>query len=264
MAWTDYIELLRLKFHWSFLIVIITMLFFVNEITLDLFKTLIVLYFSFNILLYGGIYTINSIVDIKSDKKHPLKKYRPIPAGKIRVTSALAFSIVLILLGLLTGWMLFNVNVFYIYLIFLFINLLYTFIIKSIPYLDLFANTVTHPLRVMMALAIINYNNIPYLLIVAYFLFGLGVVSLSRKIEKDMLGWKARKVLKHYSTNKLKLIQVLSFITIIILAIIDYPEFKLFYLLIIIIYVVFIFGIYVSNKIRTFWKVMYNWGWKNK
>src|SRR3989304_746319 len=77
-----YKKLIKPKFHITFIMVILGAFLFAPAISPSLFLTLLFLYLSFNVLLYGGIYTLNDIIDVESDKKSLLKKTRPLPAGK--------------------------------------------------------------------------------------------------------------------------------------------------------------------------------------
>ena len=106
MAVKDYVSLIKFWSHMKFLPVILTALLFADHFSFSLLKLLLTLYISFNVFLYGGIYAINDIADIKSDRRHPLKRKRPIAAGKVTVKSALIFALALIALGLITGFVL--------------------------------------------------------------------------------------------------------------------------------------------------------------
>ena len=90
------------------------------------------------ILASSCVYIINDVTDVEYDKKHPLKKHRPIARGDISVKNAL------ILLGLLFISLLLIINFFKITLIgaslialYLFFNLIYSFGAKNIPLLEL-------------------------------------------------------------------------------------------------------------------------------
>lgn len=51
-------------------------------------------------LLAGAVYTINDIVDADADRKHPVKRHRPIASGRVPVRLARSFAAALVLLGL--------------------------------------------------------------------------------------------------------------------------------------------------------------------
>jgi 4-hydroxybenzoate polyprenyltransferase len=194
------------------------------------------------VLLYGGIYTINAIADFKSDKDHPLKRRRPLPAREIGLMSAAVFSLVLITGGLLTGFLLFNVFVFYIYLAFLAVNAFYSLVAKEIPYFELFVNAATHPLRFIMGVLLVN-GDVPQTLLLAIFILAFGLVTVRRCIEKDVKGWEARKVLKVYPNRMLLGLRLLAFSAIILILIVDTTIPSVFYWCMLAVYFVLVFGV---------------------
>src|SRR5581483_9221855 len=50
-------------------------------------------------LLCSGVYIINDVADVRSDRMHPVKKFRPIAAGKISVFNALAICFLLFIIS---------------------------------------------------------------------------------------------------------------------------------------------------------------------
>ena len=86
-------------------------------------------------LIASVVYIINDLFDIKFDKKHPQKrKLKPLASGKISISFAY-FSIAI--LSIISIFILLNnknlINVFLIYII---MNVLYSFFLKFIPILD--------------------------------------------------------------------------------------------------------------------------------
>ncbi len=222
MAFYDYIRLIRFRHHFPFIPVILLALFFSEKITTGLIISLFVLYISFNVFLYGGLYTINDIVDIRPDSKHPVKKNRPLPTKRISIKSAAIFALLLIILGLVTGYF-FNKKIFFMYFAFIGLNLIYTFLTKKIPYLDIFTNSLTHMLRAVMAILLVNVT-IPYLVFLSYFLFSFGLLTAYRMTEKDIKGWQSRETLRHYTKGRFFIMELIPLIGLMGIAIIEYPH----------------------------------------
>lgn len=88
-------------------------------------------------LASSATYIFNDISDRECDRLHPVKKYRPIPAGEISVTLALLFAAVFLFASLLLAW---SVSVkFLFYLVgYLLVAMAYSFSLKSFPVIDLF------------------------------------------------------------------------------------------------------------------------------
>lgn len=252
MAVKDYVGLIKFQSYMKFLPVILTALLFADNFSFSLLKLLLALYISFTIFLYGGIYTINDIADIKSDRKHPLKRKRPLAAGKVTVKSALIFALALIALGLITGFVLFPISVFYTYLAFLTLNFFYTFVAKRVPYLELVVNSVTFSLRPLLVLFAINYHSMPYLLIFTYFFASFGTVCVRKVVEKDVKGWETNSVSKSYSQVSMLSIQLASFLVMLLLFAAEKPALKILHLALITYYIILVFGIYYSKFIRDY------------
>src|SRR3990167_5111556 len=103
----DYLALVKFKYHASFLAIVVIALFF-GGFSAELVQKLILLYLSFNLLLYTGLYMLNDVADLKQDRQHPLKRNRPIASGRMSLRTALPLSVMLIAAGLFTGWLFFG------------------------------------------------------------------------------------------------------------------------------------------------------------
>lgn len=86
-------------------------------------------------LISSSIYYINDLIDIESDRHHPKKKFRPIPAGEIPIPTAIGFAILLALISL-TGSLILNRNFFFVVLFYFLMQLAYSFILKKQPIID--------------------------------------------------------------------------------------------------------------------------------
>ncbi len=256
MALTDYIRFFRFRYHITFISVVLGAFIFANEVTASLINSLFLLYLSFNLLLYGGIYTMNDIADAKSDAMHPMKRKRPLPSKRISIKSAMVFASVLIVAGLLGAFVMFNRQIFYICVATLALNIFYTFIAKKIPYLELLVNSSTHPLRFLMGTLLVTAK-LPYIPIVAIFFLTLGLSCIRRIVEKDVEGWQARNTLKYYTKNSLLIIQLLAFLAIAFISIVDVSTTKAFYLALFITYFTLVFGTYFSGRIRKLFRVVW-------
>ena len=90
-----YIALMR-PYQWSKNLFILAPAFFgFGQYALGVALPNLTLVFIVFCLLSSAVYALNDIIDSKSDKLHPLKKYRPIPSGKINKCNALIFSLAL-------------------------------------------------------------------------------------------------------------------------------------------------------------------------
>ena len=252
MGFYDYIRLIRFKYHITFIPVIIGALAFSTEFSYALIKSLFLLYIAFNIFLYGGLYTFNDLLDFKKDSEHSLKKKRPLPSGRINLKPAKIFSIIFVLLGLTMAFFYFGMEIVYVFLTFIILNIIYSTIAKHIAYVDIFFNGITHLLRLLMGILLVtpNLENKIYLLLIAYYCLAVGVIFAMRIMEKDIKGWEARKVLKNYTPRIILTFEIFFFIIILLLTFLSYPTYFYLYMLIGIAYLFIMLGINLSSKVR--------------
>jgi len=246
----DYLKLAKFKYHISFASVIAGALFFADKITFSLLLSIVLVYISSTLLMYTGLYTINDIADYHSDRAHPVKRNRVIASGKISLSSAKLFAAITIILGLLISFFAFR-KLFYFYPMFIALNIFYSFFAKKIPYLDLAANSITHPLRFIMGAALVGAI-VPTNLIFAYFFAALGIATARRRFEMCHEGYEARKVLKKYSQKKLYIIELFSFIMVLVFMLVYFPENVSGYSFLLVFYVFFVFVLGHGKKFRPF------------
>jgi len=160
---------------------------------------LLLIFISFNVLLYSGLYIVNDLIDLPRDRQHPVKKNRPIASGEIQPRTALVIAMLFILFGLLLGgWI--APAIIYFELSFLIVNLLYSTILKRIPYLDILGNAITHPLRVVFAICVFGQLKTQHWpIIVGIYIISVMLCSLKRYKELVEGGGRFRLSLRRYS-----------------------------------------------------------------
>jgi decaprenyl-phosphate phosphoribosyltransferase len=140
------------------------LLFNFNYLVLS-FKSFVVL-----CLLSSAAYLINDLADIQSDRRHPFKKLRPIASGNLTLKTVLPAVIMFLIIGL--GLALFtSQKLLVMAILFLIIQLSYTFIFKKIPVIDALVIAGAYILRVYTGEIIIGHSLSIWLM--------LSVVSLS-------------------------------------------------------------------------------------
>ncbi len=165
----------------------------------------------------SSIYLVNDLRDREEDRKHPLKKNRPIASGALSIPIAIAAAVVLSLLAI--GFSLYLGLSFIIYLVvYLAINLLYSSVLKKIVILDVMAVSSGYVLRVMAGAAAIDVEVSKWLLLCSIFL-ALFLIFSKRRHEIVLLGDSAaehRAVLGHYNAAFLdQMINVVTASTVV-------------------------------------------------
>ena len=195
----EYLKLIRVKHYLKNFLVFLPAIF--SGMLFDsnvLFKVIIMfLAFSFTSSI---IYVINDINDIESDRKHPIKKNRPLASGKVSKKGAIITIIILVLL--ITG-LLYFANLLFdfsslILIVYFIINLGYSFGLKNIPLVDITILALGFVLRV-------TYGGVGLGIEISNWLF-LTILSISfymalgkRRNELIKNGSNSRKVLKSYN-----------------------------------------------------------------
>lgn len=144
-----YVKLLRVK-HWIKNALIFLPLIGAYDFSTESIVRVSLAFLAFSFMA-SFVYIMNDIVDVKKDKLHPRKKYRPIASGEISLTRATFISIFMIILSfvfncLATGSVL-N-SALGILLLYLVNNICYSFGMKNIPIVDVSLLTAGFILRV--------------------------------------------------------------------------------------------------------------------
>lgn len=157
-------------------------------------------------LMAGAVYVINDLKDVDSDRQHPLKKNRPLAAGKISpgraaiwamLMAAGALAIAVIFLpGLCTG----------ILGMYLTMNLAYSFGLKHLPIVDIVCIALGFVLRIFIGGTAAQVVISPWIVILT-FLMALFLALAKRK--DDLLladqGHNVRKAIDGYNAEFISL-----------------------------------------------------------
>ncbi len=98
--------------------------------------------------LAGAVYTLNDLVDVELDRKHPTKQKRPLASGRVTVEAAKVAFGVLVAISL-TGSFVLATGVGICAVAYLLNNIAYSFRLKHISYVDVFSLALGFVLRVV-------------------------------------------------------------------------------------------------------------------
>lgn len=200
---TDIITLMRPR-QWVKNLFVLLPLFFGGRITqiIPLFNSLLLL-IAFS-LMASAVYCINDIADINADRLHPVKRNRPLAAGRVSRGRAIALAIVLATLALIiplaagaTIW----IKTAWILAFYLLLNVLYTFKFKNISIVDVFIVAFGFVLRVACGGESTGIWVSPWLMIMT-FLLTLFIVLAKRRDDVILLksrNIETRKNIKGYN-----------------------------------------------------------------
>ena len=164
-------------------------------------------------LITSSNYTLNEILDASTDALHPVKKGRPIPSRKVNVPFAYVQWASLGLLGLGLSFTI-GLPFFFSAASLWVMGLLYNVPpvrLKELPYLDVLAESVNNPIRLLLGWFTINTLYPPTLsLILAYWMIGAFFMAVKRYAEYRRIGdadraARYRKSFSYYNEYRLLL-----------------------------------------------------------
>jgi 4-hydroxybenzoate polyprenyltransferase len=193
----EYLKLFRLHQWIKNIFIFVPLIFSKNLFNSGLLFTVIVGFFEFCIAS-SLVYVSNDIIDIESDRNHPVKKERPLAAGKISKKAAIISVIVLFLIVLLL-LPFFNIIFDALLITFIILNIFYSLVLKNIVIIDIFTIAAGFMLRIISGAFIINVEISNWLILTTMFIsLFLGVMKRRSELALVENG-STRKVLAEYS-----------------------------------------------------------------
>ncbi len=148
------------------------------------------------------VYIINDIRDVEEDRLHPIKKNRPLAAGKITILQAgfIACGVAAVAVYLAT---MLPAACTWVAAAYLGFNVLYTFYLKKIAIVDIFFISVCYVLRVLMGGYALMVTISPWI-VLATFLLALFLSAGKRHHEVGFEDYaRSKPNLQHYNRNLL-------------------------------------------------------------
>ena len=239
---TNTLALIRIK-DWLKNIVIFLPLIFSGN--LSAFNLYIIVFFTFlNFSTAAScIYIINDIKDLDDDKKHKIKKnIKPLAANFLSLNYAY---IILILISTLTLILIIsNRSVMNHVLLYVFVNILYSYYLKNIPFLEVFLICFGYLIRLDAGSLIIGVNT-SFFLSSSVFFICFFVISIKRLVEISN-EQTSRNRLFFYKPITFKIMSLISGLMFLVFTLIFFISSKS---LLIFVYPVLIFLLYRYYKI---------------
>ncbi|MBP8975818.1 MAG: decaprenyl-phosphate phosphoribosyltransferase [Bacteroidetes bacterium] len=154
-------------------------------------------------LVSSFVYCINDVADRNADKLHPVKKNRPVASGAVGVGEALVLAGVLLLLAAFIATPLGKGFVVCI-LIYLFLNIWYSFSLKRVVLVDVFVVASGYMLRILAGAYAINVEISQWLILCTLFISLFLAISKRRGellLNSEQTYQSGRSVLKLYDVN---------------------------------------------------------------
>ena len=163
-------------------------------------------------LFASAVYIINDIADRKADQAHPKKKDRPIASGALSVRNAVIAASLLFVVCSILSYLLAPKFLLYC-LIYLCLNLLYSFFLKHIVILDVLILASFYVIRLYAGSTLVNVEYIsPWLVMTTTFLALFLALGKRRAelVQTPVQESTQRKVLESYTKNFLDQLIVIA------------------------------------------------------
>ncbi len=193
-----YLRVLRVN-QWIKNLVVFTAIIFSGKLFVpNLFLQSFYAFFIF-CLLSSTSYVLNDIIDYPFDKKHNLKKHRPIASGEISISEATFILFVLILISLLSA-LFFSLSFFVLSFFFILLHFFYSFYLKKYPVIDIFTISTSFSIRAFAGVVATGFH-IPIWMMLTIFFMSLFMASVKRHAELVSQGKETRYSLYKYNEH---------------------------------------------------------------
>src|SRR3972149_8572343 len=152
-------------------------------------------------LLSSTSYVLNDIIDYPYDKRHPVKKFRPIASGKISIPEATFIVFILTLVSLIAA-LFFSLPFFFLSLVFILLHFFYSLYLKRRPVVDIFTISFSFMIRTLAGEVVTGYH-MPIWFLYTIFFGSLFMATVKRHAELVTHGSQARASLDLYKEHLL-------------------------------------------------------------
>jgi len=216
MSVKDFIDCLRIR-QWTKNILIFAALVFSQHVFQLEYVTRSILAFLIFSLAAGAVYIQNDILDIERDRKHPLKKERPLASGRMSIQAGWVLYSVLSITSLILAFLL-RRDFGYVLLIYIVLQIFYSLFLKNVVILDVFIISTGFVLRVIAGGVVIDVL-ISHWILACTMLLSLFLALSKRRHEITLLAdnaYEHRIILKEYTPYLLdQMIGVVSSATLV-------------------------------------------------
>jgi 4-hydroxybenzoate polyprenyltransferase len=174
-------------------------------------------------LASSGIYLVNDILDLEADRHHPVKRHRPIAAGRISVGLARAMAIALLLVAGCLSFVL-SPRFGAVVMGYAAMQLVYSLVLKRVPLVDIMVIAAGFVLRALAGAVVVAGLTLSPWLLLCTFLLALFLAACKRRQERagaeDENPGRQRAALAKYNTQLLdQIIAIVAASTIVSYAI---------------------------------------------
>ena len=179
-----WVKLLRLR-HWVKNVLVFVAPVAAHQWAADTLWLSVLLTFAAFCAVCSGVYVLNDLFDLASDRAHPTKRCRPLAAGQLSLATAAFMSLILLMGGLILAWwigpLVGTAITFYVVA-----NAVYTVKLKRVAVFDVFCLAGLYTLRIVAGAAAVMVPLSTWLVAFSVFAF-LSLALLKRAADIDRL-----------------------------------------------------------------------------
>ncbi|TAJ49548.1 MAG: decaprenyl-phosphate phosphoribosyltransferase [Herbiconiux sp.] len=160
----------------------------------------------------SGVYLINDLLDVESDRQHPEKRRRPIASGELSITIAWTAGIILLVVAPLAALLFAPIGFFTVVVLYEAIQIAYCIWFKHVVVIDLVIVSSGFLIRAIAGAIALSIPVSQWFLLVAAFgsLFMVAGKRFSEKIKMEGSGAATRRSLEEYSASYLRFVWAMS------------------------------------------------------
>jgi 4-hydroxybenzoate polyprenyltransferase len=178
--------------------------FFAGELTRPGGLIPLLLGIGFFSLTASSVYIFNDLCDLADDRSHPVKRGRPLAAGRFPRGTAIAILVLFLAIGTAGAWML-HPGFFRILLAYMLLNAAYSLGLKQVPLLDITCIAVGFLLRLHAGGAL---SSVPLSMWIEIMTFLLALfIALAKRRDDVALGLQGHPVRKSAAGYSLEMVQ---------------------------------------------------------
>lgn len=160
-------------------------------------------------LIASSIYILNDLMDIKEDKGHPTKRFRPLASGKVKISTAKIMIFLLSLIALL-GSLILSKELFFILSFYFVLNIAYSLKLKHITIVDIFIIATGFVLRLFAGSSVIDTPLSMWIIIVTFLLaLFLAIAKRRDDVLLSSQGKETRRNIDGYNLEFVNAVMIL-------------------------------------------------------
>ena len=187
--------------QWSKNLLIFAGLVFDGKLLQGTFLGEVVIGFVLLCMVTSSVYLLNDLEDLESDRKHPIKRLRPLASGEITPGQSRLSALLLIVVALF-GSLLLDSGLMLVFIGYLVLQLLYVRWLRNVALIDLLSITAGFVLRVLAGVVIVEVSSFSPWLYICSALLALFLAVAKRRQELLLLADKAAEIriaFRHYN-----------------------------------------------------------------